>query len=285
MCKQGNLDEAEKHILKAIEQPSYILVSQSYENLALCQLKANQFKKAETYFAKAILHSPSSASSLLQMMQLQYAKKDYKNAELYLKRYEKSTRRFAPGALALAFKIFEKQHDDKIAKNYAAMLVKMFPNSYEAKQFMLNGLREIEADQIAQRYKVYKASQSTSKSKSKKRVVVLSPSNSADKNKQRHTFTNKPQRVEKISTTANHVNSQEIKQAEPDVKSNRQATLQQNQTKVATHHVAKGDNLFLISKQYNIQMKALKRWNKIGEKHVLKIGDVIYLAKPNEIKR
>ena len=76
LCKQERYQDAEKQILKAIAQPSYILVSQSYENLALCQLKAKQFNKAELYFDKAILHSPSSASSLLHMVRLQYEKSD-----------------------------------------------------------------------------------------------------------------------------------------------------------------------------------------------------------------
>ena len=46
------------------------------------------------------------------------------------------------------------------------------------------------------------------------------------------------------------------------------------------HVVAKGDSLFAISKQYNIVMKSLERWNKLGRPYLLKIGDVIYLADP-----
>lgn len=178
LCRQGEYDAAEKQILKAIAVPSYLLVSQSYENLAMCQLKDNRFDKAELYLEKAILHNPSNANVYLQMVQLKYAKAEYKNAQLYLKRYEKATRRFSAQALALAFKVFEQQRQLGTARNYANMLVKMFPHSYEAKQYLLNGLDRIQADDLADEYKLSKASQGDSSSK--KRVVVLSPNKSGN---------------------------------------------------------------------------------------------------------
>ena len=173
LCRNEKYAAAEKQMLRAIAIPSYILVAQSYENLALCQLKANQFDKAQTYLEKAIAHSPNRASSLLQMMRLQYAKSDYKSAQSYLHRYEKSTRRFTPDALALAFKIFANQGNKRISVNYGNMLVKMFPNSFEAKQYILNELYQIDADKLAEEYRASLSDKSTRKSK--KRVVVLSP--------------------------------------------------------------------------------------------------------------
>ena len=144
LCRQEKYIQAEEKILKAISIPSYIMVSQSYENLALCQLKAHHFNKAELYFDKSILHSPTRTSSLIQMARLQYIKADYKNAQKFIKRYERATRSFSSNALALAYKVNQKMHQQRIAKNYAGMLVKMFPNSYEAKQYLLNELSTLE---------------------------------------------------------------------------------------------------------------------------------------------
>ena len=303
LCKQERYQDAEKQILKAIAQPSYILVSQSYENLALCQLKAKAFTKAELYFDKAILHSPSSASSLLHMVRLQYAKADYKNAHLYLKRYEKATRRFSPNALALAFKIFEKQRDRKTAKNYASMLVKMFPNSYEAKQYLLSGLREIEADQLAKQYQ----ESLEGEKKSKKRVVVLSPASDNEKVANKRIPTKKLSEKPVVKNTAENkavVTKSTVsddKNAEEDVKpfgSEKSATEkkvtekttesnkpQQQMVSLPVHLVVKGDSLYSISKKYNIHMKAIVRWNNLNNKNVLKIGDVIYLANPKKIAK
>lgn len=310
LCKQERYQDAEKQILKAIAQPSYILVSQSYENLALCQLKAKEFKKAELYFDKAILHSPSSASALLHMVRLQYAKADYKNAHLYLKRYEKATRRFSSNALALAFKIFEKQRDRKTAKNYASMLVKMFPNSYEAKQYLLTGLREIEADQLAIQYKESLVDDKMPK----KRVVILSPVNRKEKAVNQNVVARKEQPKKIESRRAEYVEPSDkaleapVKNVVPNevvptktmvkdaiekivpekittVKAIETDEPKQQMVSLPVHLVVKGDSLYSISKKYNIHMKAIVRWNKLNSKNVLKIGDVIYLANPKKIAK
>jgi len=172
LCKREKYDESEIVILKAIAVPSYLLVSQSYENLALCQLENKKFEKAEMYLAKSISHSPSRTPALLQMLRLQYAMGKYDEAVAYLRRYEKSARRFTPNALALAYKTYEKMNNRRIAKNYAGMLVKIFPNSYEAQQYILNGLQHIEADDLATEFL---ASADKNNNKPKKRVMVLSP--------------------------------------------------------------------------------------------------------------
>jgi len=176
LCSQNKVDEAEKQLLKAIAVPSYLLVSQSYENIALCQLKVNNFAKAEKYLKKSIEHSPNNTSAIVQMAQLQYAKKDYLEAEKYLKRFEKVTRHFSPLPLALAYKVYRKQGKSSIAKNYAAMLVKMFPQSYQTKQYLKNGLAHTEADNLAEKYQQLIAKQHPPKPK--KRVFKLSPNHS-----------------------------------------------------------------------------------------------------------
>ncbi len=294
LCKQGRYQEAEKKILKAIAQPSYILVSQSYENLALCQLKADKFAKAELYLDKAISHSPSRASSLLHMVRLQYAKSDLKTAHLYLKRYEKATRRFSASALALAFKVFTKQRNNQTAKNYATMLVKMFPNSYEARQYLLNGLQEIEADQLAQKYQSSNTTKSLAK-KSKKRTVKLSPNRTGKtdtlavkKQPAKKIAIDKPTRtkVETIKPTSKPTkqpsDSEKIAIQKAGVE---QDDSEQKMVTLPIHIVASGDSLFSISKKYNIHMKAIERWNGLSRGKVLKIGDVIYLANPKEIAK
>ena len=327
LCRNEKYAAAEKQMLKAIAIPSYILVAQSYENLAFCQLKAEQFDKAQTYLEKAIAHSPNRASSLLQMMRLQYAKSDYKLAQTYLHRYEKSTRRFSADALALAFKIFQKQGNKRISSNYGSMLVKMFPNSFEAKQYILNELYQIDADKLAE---VYRASLLDEGSKkSKKRVVVLSPKTNKKVSdaslaqyglkpvmensvmptsqqeanvKTENARANEQKNASKTAVQKTFVNDKEAKKKldkktrkltvnKPENVSNIKTDTapvtevkdEENRAPVVSlpiHVVAKGDSLFAISKQYNIVMKSLERWNKLGRPYLLKIGDVIYLADP-----
>ncbi|MEW6993386.1 type IV pilus biogenesis/stability protein PilW [Colwelliaceae bacterium MEBiC 14330] len=176
LCRQNKVEAAEKQFLKAIAVPSYLLVAQSYENLASCYLEINNFDKAEMYLNKAIFHSPNRTQTLLQMVRLQYAMGDYKEAKRFLQKFERNTQRFTADSLALAYKLFWKLGQRRTASNYANMLVKMYPQSWEAKQYLLNELEFIDADNLARKYQLSKKEQGKVLAKSsKKRVVKLSP--------------------------------------------------------------------------------------------------------------
>ncbi len=178
LCRQDQVYAAEKQFLKAISVPSYLLVSKSYENLASCFLQKDNFDKAETYLNKAIMHSPSSASTLFQMVRLQYAMGEYQQAKNFEQRFEKVSRRFTPQSLALAFKVYTKLGQKRTAKNYGTMLVKMYPQSWEAQQYLLNQLELIDADNLAKRYQLTQVKEQDNKPK--KRIVKLSPKKKPD---------------------------------------------------------------------------------------------------------
>ena len=316
LCKREKYKESEKIILKAIAVPSYLLVSQSYENLALCQLEDKKFDKAEMYLAKSISHSPTRSSALLQMLRLQYAMGKYDEAVAYLRRYEKSTRRFSADALALAYKVYEKMNNRRIAKNYASMLVKMFPNAYESQQYILNGLQRIEADDLADEIKL---SGMQNSGKPKKRVMVLSPdkksgisliSEKQQKNNASHSSKQKnlpaqasiKAKAPEVKSTV-EVNDDKLENGEankkktvkklvsktPSEKGGAETSTDGDGNRMLTlpiHVVEKGDSLFSISKRYNIKMYQIERWNGFKRSQVLKIGDVIYLADPKKaVKR
>ncbi|OUS31302.1 type IV pilus biogenesis/stability protein PilW [Thalassotalea sp. 42_200_T64] len=175
LCRQNRVDEAEKYFLKAIAVPSYIRVSESYENIALCHLKVDQFDKAEHALQRSIAHRPNGVTSLLQMAQLQYAKADFEQSATYLSRFELATRRFTPQAIALAFKVQKSLGNEHIANDYATMLLKMFPDSTQAKAYLDNELKQIEADKLAIKYLRFKLIKSGAKI-DRKPIVVLNKS-------------------------------------------------------------------------------------------------------------
>jgi len=180
LCRQGNVAAAEVQFLKAIAVPSYLLVSESYENLASCYLQNDNFEKAEMYLNKSIYHSPNRSSTLLQMVRLQYAMSNYKEAKLFLQKFERSTQRFTANSLSLAYKLYWKLGQRRTARNYANMLVRMYPQSWEAKQYLLNELELIDADNLAKKYQLSQKEKNRHLSPShKKRVVKLSPKKSA----------------------------------------------------------------------------------------------------------
>jgi len=180
LCRQGQIEAAENQFLKAIAVPTYILVAKSYENLSSCFLQKDNFVKAEMYLHRAVMHSPGNSSILFQMVRLQYAMGEFTEAKTYEQRFEKVTRRFTSQSLALAYKVYWKLGQRRTAKNYGTMLVKMYPQSWEAQQYLLNELELIEADNLAKRYQL--TQQSEVSTKSKKRVVKLSPKKALSSN-------------------------------------------------------------------------------------------------------
>ncbi len=382
LCRQAQYPEAEIQFLKAIAVPSYLRVSESYENLASCQLKANNFDKAEQYLAKAAMHSPNSDSVLFQLIRLEYAMGNYIKARTYTQRFEKITRRFKPEYLALAMKVYRKLGNRKAAKNYANMLVKMFVTSWQAKQYLLNGLKHIEADDLAEQYQ--KLRQNEKVDQPKKRVIVLSPRDNTKRlspevvvntvqrsenklteldsqaknenvNRQPISYADKvpavaiEQEIASIpeSQVKNSVNTVEaivtpvqdsvgvittleketsvdsvetiaklaqdkvisvetvsvsnsktdatsfassIKTLAPVFEADTNVVLespteQQENTVPRTHVVTKGDNLFMISMKYNIQMKSLRRWNQLGLSSKIRVGDTLYLTDPMVVEQ
>lgn len=263
LCRQNRLEQAEKQFLKAIAVPSYLQVAQSYENLALCHLKADNFKQAEQFLEKAIKHNPSRAAVILQMVTLQYAKRDYLQAQAYLQKFEKAVRRFSAEALALAYKLYKKQGKTSVANNYAVMLVKMFPTSWQAKQYLLNELVQIPADELALRYQESEQGQASAK----KRVVVLSP--------------DKKKTVAKADSGSQAL-AKTLDKKKTGQKRSNVASQPKTSITIPVHVVEYGDSLFSISKKYNIFMRSIQRWNNIKESSILRVGDVIYLSNPNK---
>ena len=284
LCRQQRLEEAEKQFLKAIAVPSYILVAQSYENLALCHLKSDNFKQAEGFLEKAILHNPGRAAILLQMVSLQYAKGDYHQAQLALQKFEKAVRRFTPKALALAFKVYQKQGKKGIANNYAVMLVKMFPASWQSKQYLLNELVQIPADELALRYE--KSIQGLT---TKKRIVVLSPPDKASLEGTPESAKEQIKAEEIVVIETTELVSQQkelLSAARSKVKPDSKAVKDKQTTiTIPVHVVEYGDSLFSISKKYNIYMRSIQRWNNIKESSVIRVGDVIYLSNPTKVAK
>lgn len=256
LCRQNKVDAAEVQFLKAIAVPSYLLVSQSYENLSSCYLQINDFEKAEMYLNKAITHSPNRTTTLLKMVRLQYAMAYYQESKRFLHKFERNTQRFTADSLALAYKLYWQLGQRRSADNYANMLVTMYPQSWESKQYLLNGLQFIEADELAKKYLLTQTENNRILPSSQyKRVVKLSPKKSANTP---YTISVKADADKLVN---DNVDDQNI-----------------------VHTVLADENLYSISIKYNVKQKTLRQWNNIAEKDKIHIGDKLYVTGPKTVK-
>jgi len=169
-----------------------------------------------------------------------------------------------------------------MAKNYASMLVSMFPDSWEARQYILNGLARIEVDDLAERYQRIKVKKLNKKTN--KRVVKLSP-NSQSRNSVTKLEVNKDSFVKKVVVvTDNNLTSDDLDtpaRAVSAVKPIKDESVGHLTTTTRSiHTVVKDENLFSLSIKYNIKMKTLKRWNDFSDNLKIHIGDEIFISEP-----
>ena len=319
LCRNERVEEAEGYFMQAIRVPTYVRVSETYENIGLCYLKVDNFEKAEEAITRSIMHSPNRASSLMQMAQLQYAMGDYDASSMYLGRYELATRRFTPQAIALAFKVNQKMGNTEIANNYATMLLKMFPESVQSKAYLDNELAKIDADDVAIRYQKYKLLQSGVKVDAKPVVVARKkpptvetvvppqqqpkPQNVVQQEKPAVNATNGQQNSQNAVKQGHLVKQQKqtttvvtpppqqpqqnVKPAvvqTPVVQQNTQTNTQPTSTTISNndieHVVQKGENLYQISIKYNVMINTLRRWNNLKSEDI-QVGQVLKIKKPD----
>lgn len=135
LCQLGRLDDAKVYFDKAINNPQYANTAETYENMALCAQSEARFDEAETYLESALNHQPGRSKSLLLLVELHLAQKQWDKASDAMKRYQK-TGKITPDILWKSVQIAEGQGDIMTARGYGDMLVSMYPNHPITKQYM-----------------------------------------------------------------------------------------------------------------------------------------------------
>tara|TARA_Y100001956_G_scaffold16659_1_gene16171 strand:- start:4056 stop:4769 length:714 start_codon:yes stop_codon:yes gene_type:complete len=123
LCKQGDYSAADKYFNSAIQQPYYYLISGSYENAALCALKAGNTQQAKNYFIRTLDHDPNRINSVLRLAKLEIDDGEYTQARIRLMKLHQSYGLQKPSLRLLieleekaGNHILEQQYRDKLAK-------------------------------------------------------------------------------------------------------------------------------------------------------------------------
>ncbi|WP_239502594.1 type IV pilus biogenesis/stability protein PilW [Vibrio astriarenae] len=128
LCKQGEFDQANDYFNRAIKQPYYYLVSASYENAALCALKAGKKNKASYYFQRTLDHDPYRARSILQLSKLEIQNDDLSKARLRLIGFHQHFG-VQIASLKLLIELEEKAGNTSLKNKYENLLNQLIVNS------------------------------------------------------------------------------------------------------------------------------------------------------------
>lgn len=124
LCKQGDYASADKFFNAAIEQPYYYLISGSYENAALCALKAGNTEQAKNYFIRTLDHDPNRANSILRLAKLEIEDEEYTQARIRLMKFHQSYGLQKP-SLRLLIELEDKAGNQALKQQYQEKLDKL----------------------------------------------------------------------------------------------------------------------------------------------------------------
>lgn len=295
LCGLGEYDKASEYILRAIEIPSYLRVSQSYENLALCAIENNEFSEAEEYLEASVKHNPARGASLINLSAIYYAKSDLHRAQQMMQRYERSGR-ISSRSLMLSYLIESRMGHMEKANKLALTLNQTYSKSLESKQLTEKKTNNNEFERLREQYRKSELSKLKKELNADGQAVVKKPKVKVVKRKS-----------DKANTTVNiseSTQSQSAVQAPPEEvivekvepikelaptpqpESKEQAAevtdrvpLQQVET---PYHIMKGgENLFSVSVKYNVKLAKLLEWNGLSENDPVFAGTKVYVNNPN----
>ncbi|OHU97787.1 type IV pilus biogenesis/stability protein PilW [Pseudoalteromonas byunsanensis] len=153
LCRIGEYQTAQEQFFKAIDVPSYLRVSRSYENLALCAIKQDNFTKAEDYLNSAIDHDGRSQSALISLAALFYAKSDLHQAMAVVQNY--ADKGFiSPRSLLLQHLLHTSMGHLQKAQEVSDLLIQTYPESYQAKVVLNNALENSEFVRLKEQYRL-----------------------------------------------------------------------------------------------------------------------------------
>jgi len=131
LCSNNQVPEGEAHFLLAAENKLYGTPQVAYENAGLCLLNKPDVKKAREYFKLALAIDPNLRAALLELTQINYDAKNYRQALTFLRRYH-NTNKAAPRSLWLALQVELALGNKKEARKLLVQLENKFPDSVEA---------------------------------------------------------------------------------------------------------------------------------------------------------
>jgi type IV pilus assembly protein PilF len=136
LCTQTRYSEAQAYFNLAINNPSYLSTSQSYENLAICSQSQGDITAAIDYLNRALNFEPTRQTSLYLLAELYASKNQHEKALATITTYERILGP-NPDSMFLSFEIELSQGDQRKAQQILDTLASGYPehpNTILAKQ-------------------------------------------------------------------------------------------------------------------------------------------------------
>ncbi|WP_409422452.1 type IV pilus biogenesis/stability protein PilW [Pseudaeromonas sp. ZJS20] len=138
LCKQKRYDDAERQFLKAVKQPDYVDMDDTFENAGYCAKQAGQKEKALQYFDQAVRYNPRKGHSWLAKAGLELDTNQREAAGVSLSRYAQLGLPETAESLWLRLRLAQELGELAQLHKFGGELVRRFPDSAQAKRYINN---------------------------------------------------------------------------------------------------------------------------------------------------
>jgi len=299
LCQLQKYQEATSLLQKAIKNPTYIRVADSYENLAFCAVAQQQYPQYQQYLRQSLAHNGNRVSAVYLMAEFSYASSDLTEAKKWSSRLQQLGERSAPATL-LQY-LLARQTGDVVAQQSAEkFLTTVHPQSEESLMLHNQDLAQSRPEKLRQAYQASLVqtgtgiSQTTSSGAAKPKLKVIKrkaavTAIAAQQSQQQHQVlagetlfsiasqyrltVSELQQLNQLADTAVVTPGQQL--LLPVVK---QPDAQRAAS--ATYKVQEGETLFSIAYKFNLELASLLQWNQMTAATQLTSGQTIILRDP-----
>ena len=138
LCRNKKFDAAEKLFLKAVEQPDYIGIDDTYENAGLCAAASGNAIKAEKYFKLAYGYNPQQLRLLIDLASLALTNHHPAQAMQWANEYKQKLGADTADSLWIQLQAANQLGRVADLHVYGQALVAQFPSSVQAKKYQNN---------------------------------------------------------------------------------------------------------------------------------------------------
>lgn len=135
LCRNGELEKAEKMFRKALKDPLYRYPDMVYTNAGICARQEPDIEKAEEFFRKALEKNPTYAPALSQMIRISFEKQNYLATRAYLQRAQQQAK-LSPEFLWIGVQSEAQLGNKDAAASYALSLKNLYPTSTQTEALL-----------------------------------------------------------------------------------------------------------------------------------------------------
>ncbi|MGY6587228.1 MAG: type IV pilus biogenesis/stability protein PilW [Wenzhouxiangella sp.] len=133
LCRQGDFAQAERHFMRAVDDPFYDTPAVAWTNAGACSRRNGNLELAERQLRTALEFDALYPDALFQLATVSHLRNESLRARAFLQRFE-AVAGEDPGALLLGFRIESGLNNPAQADGYARRLEEDFPDSSEARE-------------------------------------------------------------------------------------------------------------------------------------------------------